>query len=61
MIGSDLTGEISRLVMSLWDIKFLDKLKRTGICVDTYKQYVDNQVEVLPPISPGWNLIPRKG
>ena len=53
-IGSDLTGEIARLVMAVWDTKFLKILKNTGIYIDMYKRYVDDQIDTLPPITPGW-------
>ena len=41
--------------MGLWDIKFLAILKSLGIIVDLYGRYVDDQLEALPPISPGWD------
>ena len=53
-IGSSLTGEVARDVMSLWDRIFLKTLKNLGIIVDLYKRYVDDQLEILPPVNPGW-------
>ena len=53
-IGSDLSGEIARNVMGTWDNKFLTNLKSLGIVIDLYSRYVDDQLEVCPPIQPGW-------
>ena len=52
-IGSDLTGEIARDVMTLWDKQFLSMLKKLRIIIDLYGRYVDDQMEELPPITPG--------
>ena len=35
---------------------FLAILGKLGICVDLYTRYVDDQLEALPPISPGWDF-----
>ena len=33
-IGLDLSGEIGRLVMALWDVDFMDKCENNKIVVD---------------------------
>ena len=43
-IGSELTGELARLYMLLWDRKYLDRLKSLGIKVILYKRYVDDVI-----------------
>ena len=53
-IGTDIAGEIARCVMSVWDVTFLKKLRTAGIHMDMYKRYVDDQLDVCPPINPGW-------
>ena len=53
-IGAGLTGEVARDVMGVWNIMFLKGLKKMGIMIDLYKRYVDDQLEILPPINPGW-------
>ena len=45
-IGSELTGEVSRLYMLLWDRKFLNKLKHLGIHTKLYVRYVDDTLIV---------------
>ena len=55
-IGSDLTGEIARNVMTWWDTIFIAILKELSIKVDLYSRYVDDQLEALPPINPGWDF-----
>ena len=55
-IGSDLTGDIARNVMSIWDLTFLKTLESLGIIIDLYKRYVDDQLEICPPINPGWKF-----
>ena len=55
-IGSDLSGELARNVMTVWDMKFLAMLKANGIIIDMYSRYVDDQLEVCPPIMPGWDF-----
>ena len=44
-IGSDLSDEIARNVMSEWDMKFLKSLKSLGIILDLYSRYVDDQLD----------------
>ena len=53
-IGAELTGEISRDVMGLWDSRFLDRVRKLGIKLEIYKRYVDDDLIVCPPIIPGW-------
>ena len=53
-IGSDLTGEVSRNVMTDWYLTFLSKLKKLGLLIDMYGRYVDDQLEILPPVNPRW-------
>ena len=45
--GADLTGEISRIVMLLWDIAFNNKLKDLNINQSLYKRYVDDLIMIL--------------
>ena len=52
-IGAEITGEVSKVVMSLWDMKFLNLVKSLGILIDLYKRYVDDVI-ICPPINPGW-------
>ena len=54
-IGSDLTGETSRVVMNDWDVCFLAKVRRLGLILDMYKRYVDDIMIICPPVTPGWN------
>ena len=53
-IGSDATGECSRLYMLTWDKKYTTKLRNLGIQTKLYTRYVDDVVCILPPINPGW-------
>ena len=55
-IGTEFTGEVSRNVMSQWDKKYLDLLKLLGVTVDMYKRYVDDTLQVVPPINRGWDF-----
>ena len=41
--------------MSQWDFKYLQLLKTLKIIVDLYRRYVDDTVQVVPPINPGWD------
>ena len=50
-IGSDLTGEVARIVMLLWDEAFLTKLHRLGITEQLYKRYVDDIIMALNKMS----------
>ena len=52
-IGTDIAGEIARNVMSVWDAIFMKKLKTAGIHMDMYKCYVDDQLDIYPPVNPG--------
>ena len=53
-IGAEMTGEVSRNVMSVWDSRFLEKTKVLGILIELYKRYVDDDLIICPPINPGW-------
>ena len=55
-IGSNLTGETSRVVMADIDSRVISKLKKLGITLDTYKRYVDNIFNTCPPINPRWEF-----
>ena len=49
-IGSDLTGEMTRIFMRWWDRQIIEKLNKVGIKVLLYKRYVDDinmVVEIL--------------
>ena len=45
--------------MSLWDVIYKCKLRQTGIHIDLYTIYVDDQLDVCPPITPGWAYNPK--
>ena len=53
-IGLDMSVEGASLYMSIWDHKFLDRLKRLGISVLMYKRYVDDIIMVMNGIEKGW-------
>ena len=53
-IGMDLSVEGASIYMTLWDKKFMNKLRKLGICLGLYKRYVDDIVVGLRAISPGW-------
>ena len=55
-IGTDIAGEIAQKVISIWDVIYLKKLKKAGIYMDLYKRYVDDQLDVCPPVNPGWKF-----
>ena len=55
-IGSELTGENSRVYMSCWDRRFINKLKKLGIKTVLYTHYVDDVVCALEGISAGWEF-----
>ena len=40
--------------MSIWDISFLKLLKTVGINIDLYKRYVNDEIDILLPVNPGW-------
>ena len=41
--------------MSLWDSRFLDRVRKLGIKLEIYKRYVDDNLIVCPPIIPVWS------
>ena len=45
--------EVASLYMSLWDKQFRDKLKKLGIKVEVYTQYVDDILIVVRAINQG--------
>ena len=51
-IGSELTGEISRIYMLRWDRKFLTKLRRLGLSPYIYTRYVDDTLIMVDVIRP---------
>lgn len=53
-IGSDKTGEVSRIFMILWDDKLVKKCKKLGITFDLYNRYVDDQTIITRAIGKGW-------
>ena len=57
-IGSDLTGEIARLFMLLWDRIFLKKIEACGILRGVYKRYVDDILMALRKIRRGVKYCP---
>ena len=56
-IGSELTGEVSKLYMILWDKKYLKKLKTLGINPKLYVRYVDDTLIVVDSIQKGWRYV----
>ena len=50
-IGSDLTGELSRVVMALWDREFLNRLHGLGQEPMVYKRYVDDIVLIIQSLA----------
>ena len=52
-IGSDLTGETSKVVMNDWDSRFLRMIKKFGIKLDLYRRHVDDIVILTPHIKAG--------
>ena len=60
-IGSELTGEVSRVYMLRWDRKFLKKLDKLGWEVTLYKRYVDDISIAVRGVQPGVRYNPAKG
>ena len=46
-IGAELTGEVSRDVMTIWDQRFLERARSLGLKLEIYKRYVDDDLIVL--------------
>ena len=59
-IGSDETGENSRVFMLLWDNRLILKCKSLGISIDLYNRYVDDQTIVMRAIGKGWRFNAKK-
>ena len=55
-IGLDLSGEIGRLVMALFDVEFMEICDQNKIQVDLNQRYVDNDDLVQPAIPKGYRL-----
>ena len=53
-IGSDMTGEVTRDYMILWDEKLIELCKTLGITLDLYDRYVDDDTIVTRAIGKGW-------
>ena len=60
-IGSDLTGEVTRIYMLQWEENFRKKCRKAGINWDLYGRYVDDMFLAMRPISPGWDYNPKTG
>ena len=58
-IGSDLTGEVARVYMLLWDQRLINKCKSLGINLDSYSRYVDDQLLIMRTIGKGWSYNSR--
>ena len=54
-IGLQLTGAIARIVMLLWDGKFLRKAEMTGLDIDMYERFIDDTDILSGVIQPGWS------
>ena len=52
-IGSDLTGEVARDYMLLWDEKLLQKCKTLGFLFDLQSRYVNDMIFIMRPIGKG--------
>ena len=52
-IGSELTGEVSRVYMLRWDRKLMKKLDKLGWEVILYKRYVDDILVAVRGVQPG--------
>ena len=52
-IGSELTGEVSRVYMLRWDRKLMKKLEKLGWEVVLYKRYVDDILIAVRGVQPG--------
>ena len=50
--GAELTGEVSRDVITIWDSRFIDRVRILGIKLEIYKHFVDDDLIVFPPITP---------
>ena len=59
-IGSDLTGEVSRLYMLQWDHKLREKCRKLGIIMDLYRRYVDDMLIVMRAVGRGWSYNRKK-
>ena len=60
-IGSDATGELTRIYMLLWDEKMIDEVRSLGLNIDLYRRYVDDMVVVARAIGLGWSFNKKKG
>ena len=60
-IGSDQTGEMSRVYMIDWDEIFRDKCKSAGIKLDMYGRYVDDETIVTREVNRGWRYNKSNG
>ena len=61
-IGLELTGAVSRPFMLRWDVMYLDKVRKAGVCMEMYERYVDdsNQVAVVPPLGAKYDKAKKK-
>ena len=57
-IGSDLSGEVARIYMLLWDLMFKDKLQSLDLSRDLYVRYVDDILMSMIRISRGLKYDP---
>ena len=60
-ISSDLTGEVARDYMLLWDEKLLQKCKTLGILFDLQSRYVDDMIFIMRAIGKGWRFDTVRG
>ena len=49
-IGNDLTGEIAKIIMLLWNEMFLNKLRYLGLTEQVYKRFADDIVMAIEEI-----------
>ena len=56
-IGLELTGAVSRAFIWRWDKRYLEKIRKAGLCMRLYERYVDdsNQVAEIPPANTKYN------
>ena len=50
-IGSDLTGEVTRIYMIQWEEELKKRCKKAGVSLDLYKRYVDDMFLAMRPIA----------
>ena len=60
-IGSDLTGEVTRIYMIQWEEELKKRCKKAGVSLELYKRYVDDMFLAMRPIARGWRFNSQSG